>query len=171
MVLKYNREGLKKVKERARANRRMKTPAEALFRTLLRRHREERVFRQYPIGNCIIDFAIPRRNLLVEIDGSSHDGKPAQDERRDAWLKSRGFHVIRLRNEEIIESPNTVLGRIDGFPKSDENKTMFFSFSRAARSVTFWERVDMEKHREIQEENWRLKKRLLDMGEKPWEKK
>lgn len=34
--------------------------------------------------------------LVVELDGGQHAGAWAQDARRDAFLRSRGFHVLRL---------------------------------------------------------------------------
>ena len=52
-------------------------------------------------GFYIADFYIPNpHKIVIEIDGSSHDGKEAYDARRDRYLEKRGCRIIHLRNEE-----------------------------------------------------------------------
>ncbi len=57
--------------------------------------------RQVPIGKYIADFACLTRKLVVEVDGSQHDGS-AHDVVRDQWLVSQGFRVLRLWNRELL---------------------------------------------------------------------
>jgi very-short-patch-repair endonuclease len=60
--------------------------------------------RQAPIGPYIVDFVCFAARLVVELDGNSHDDVEAgHDERRQAWLESQGFKVLRLSadNPEI----------------------------------------------------------------------
>lgn len=54
------------------------------------------------IGNFIVDFLIGR--TIVEIDGCSHfETFQAQyDSERTAYLESRGYSVIRVRNEHVV---------------------------------------------------------------------
>ena len=53
--------------------------------------------KQAPIGPYIVDFACFAARLVVELDGNSHDDVVADhDERRQAWLESQGFKVLRL---------------------------------------------------------------------------
>jgi very-short-patch-repair endonuclease len=53
--------------------------------------------RQAPIGRYVVDFVCFAARLIVELDGSSHDDeKDEYDERRQAWLESQGFRVLRL---------------------------------------------------------------------------
>ena len=53
--------------------------------------------RQAPIGPYVVDFVCFAARLVVELDGSSHDDvKVEYDERRQAWLESQGFKVLRL---------------------------------------------------------------------------
>ncbi len=52
--------------------------------------------RQAPIGDYIVDFVCLSARLVVEIDGPDHEYREVQDARRDAWLESQGFHVIRF---------------------------------------------------------------------------
>lgn len=51
----------------------------------------------------IVDFFIPRRGVVIEIDGNHHyNGEQAfKDRQRDAYLRKRGFKVIRVKNREI----------------------------------------------------------------------
>lgn len=42
------------------------------------------------------DFVWIHLKLVIEIDGSSHNGKKEYDERRDAFLKSHGWKVMRV---------------------------------------------------------------------------
>jgi very-short-patch-repair endonuclease len=53
--------------------------------------------RQAPIGRYVVDFVCFAARLVVELDGSSHDDVAFDyDERRQAWLESQGFKVLRL---------------------------------------------------------------------------
>jgi len=57
--------------------------------------------RQVPIGKYIADFACLTRKLIVEVDGSQHEGSKT-DATRDLWLKSQGFRVLRLWNRDLL---------------------------------------------------------------------
>ncbi len=60
--------------------------------------------RQHPIGNFIVDFCCIERKLVVEIDGKAHDmgDRPDRDAKRDEWLRSRGFTVVRFPAEGVL---------------------------------------------------------------------
>lgn len=49
----------------------------------------------------IVDFLIPKRMLVIEVDGSSHKNKKEYDERRTRYLEARGFRVVRILNSEV----------------------------------------------------------------------
>ena len=60
--------------------------------------------RQTPIGPFIVDFFCPEHQLVVEIDGDQH-GHPAGERRdrdRDAWLRERGYRVVRFWNRDVM---------------------------------------------------------------------
>jgi very-short-patch-repair endonuclease len=70
--------------------------------------------RQVPIGPYIKDFLCSRHGLIVELDGSGH-GEPAQqghDARRDAWLASQDYRVLRIENIEVLRNLAGVLDNI-----------------------------------------------------------
>ena len=54
------------------------------------------------------------RRLVVEFDGSVH-GQPSQarrDSRRDAYLKSLGYTVLRFPNGMIQEAPELFVQKV-----------------------------------------------------------
>ena len=56
--------------------------------------------KQFPVGSYRLDFADPDKKIAIEIDGEQHyvDKKMvAHDEIRDAYLKSIGWYVYRIR--------------------------------------------------------------------------
>ncbi len=61
-----------------------------------------------------IDIAHPARMLAVEVDGGSHSSRKVmeRDARKDAFLASRGWTVLRFTNQEVLSSLSTVLERI-----------------------------------------------------------
>jgi very-short-patch-repair endonuclease len=95
-------------RNRAKQLRRSMTHAE----TLLWRHlKADRLAglsfrRQTPIGNYIADFVAHSCKLIVEIDGESHDFEERirHDRRRDRWLESRGYRVLRFTNDDVLKN-------------------------------------------------------------------
>ena len=67
--------------------------------------------RQHPIGPYIADFACVRAKLVVELDGDQHgaDSHHAYDQRRDAYLQSHGWRVVRIANDRIYRELGEVL--------------------------------------------------------------
>jgi very-short-patch-repair endonuclease len=100
----------------AKEQRRAMTRAEILLWRELRAGRFARAKfrRQVPIGPYIVDFVCFAARVIVELDGEPHD-KPEQqayDLRRDAWLTSQGFRVLRFRNELVLGNANLALDEI-----------------------------------------------------------
>lgn len=59
---------------------------------------------QKHIGVYLCDFYIPSARLVIECDGTYWHSKAEQvfkDVRRDAWLKSHGYQVLRLSEDKI----------------------------------------------------------------------
>lgn len=70
--------------------------------------------RQHPIGPYIADFACIQLWLVVEVDGATHgtDSEIAHDIRRDAYMRSLGWMVLRIINEDVYKNLDNVLERI-----------------------------------------------------------
>jgi very-short-patch-repair endonuclease len=104
------------LRKRARALRRDSTDAERIVWQALRAHRlnGEAFRRQTPIGPYVADFVCHRAGLIVEIDGGQHfETEQAQrDVRRTAYLRSKGFRVLRFTNLDVIQNRDGVLETI-----------------------------------------------------------
>ena len=63
-----------------------------------------------------MDFVIKNNKkgikIVVEIDGSQHKTSKIEDESRDAFLKARGYKVLRFATREIDEVPAEVINKI-----------------------------------------------------------
>jgi very-short-patch-repair endonuclease len=92
------------------------TPAETLLWRHVKANRLEGVGirRQVPIGNYIVDFVCFSAKLIIELDGESHNFEEiqAKDQRRDAFLKSEGFRVLRFTNEQVMSNLEGVVEAI-----------------------------------------------------------
>ena len=66
-----------------------------------------------PIGPYIADFVCYSAHLIIEADGSQHIDSQ-HDKLRDAELTRRGFHLLRLWNNDILSSPDAVSETIWG---------------------------------------------------------
>ena len=61
------------------------------------------VKRQFRINDYIVDFYVPEKKVVIEVDGRQHlmkDNK-ADDEVRDKRLSDLGIKVIRIPNKDI----------------------------------------------------------------------
>jgi very-short-patch-repair endonuclease len=57
--------------------------------------------RQVLIGPYIADYVCVEKKLIVELDGKLHEERGGYDAARDAYLRKRGYRVIRFRNEDF----------------------------------------------------------------------
>ncbi|WP_291053889.1 endonuclease domain-containing protein [Hyphomonas sp.] len=62
------------------------------------------VRRQHPINGMIVDFAITRASLVIEIDGGIHKLPEARhrDEKRNQMLESLGWTILRIPSEAAL---------------------------------------------------------------------
>jgi very-short-patch-repair endonuclease len=103
----------------ARKLRQSQTDAEkALWAKLKTRQLEGIKFRrQQPLGPYIIDFISFERKIIVELDGGQHNERRAKerDRERTAWLKERGYQVLRFWDNEVLVNIEGVLEKIREF--------------------------------------------------------
>ncbi len=102
--------------ERARTLRKSMSSAERLLWRGLRSRQLDgaRFRRQHPIGVYIVDFVCLERRLVVEVDGGQHteDDHIVSDARRDRWLGSEGYHVMRVSTTDVYTNLAGVLDTI-----------------------------------------------------------
>ena len=94
---------------RARQMRKEPTDAERkLWRLVRDRELDGLKFRrQVPLGRYIVDFICLDARLIVELGGSQHADN-SYDIKRDTWLKSQDFMVIRFWNTDVLKRPKDV---------------------------------------------------------------
>jgi very-short-patch-repair endonuclease len=59
--------------------------------------------RQHPVGPYIADFACLEKHSLIEVDGGQHNGSQT-DVHREAFLRGKGFAVVRFWNNDVLEN-------------------------------------------------------------------
>jgi len=68
--------------------------------------------RQHQIGLYICDFASLDGKLIVELDGSQHLKRTEYDDRRDSFLRSAGYRVLRFWNGDVQAELDAVVDTI-----------------------------------------------------------
>ena len=63
--------------------------------------------RQQVIGHFIADFVCPSTQLIVEVDGDTHDED--KDRARDGTLSEHGFRTIHITNHDVMNNMDGVL--------------------------------------------------------------
>jgi len=99
---------------RAKAMRHNMTPAEKRLWSALRRNQLDGLHfrRQQIIDGFIVDFYCHAAGLVVEVDGPVHDQQVEYDIARDRALATRGLHILRVKNEKVMQNLEDVLARI-----------------------------------------------------------
>jgi len=98
----------RQISPHAASLRRHRTDAERLLWSRLRGRRLGWKFRfQHSIGPFVADFVCLERRLIVEADGGQHS--PQADRSRSAYLRNRGFRIVRFWNNDILQNTDGVL--------------------------------------------------------------
>jgi very-short-patch-repair endonuclease len=81
--------------------------------------------RQKPLLNYIADFYCYELNLIIELDGYSHQFEEVQikDEVKQIELEKLGLTVMRFLDDEVMQDINNVLRCIEGFINQFEKHT------------------------------------------------
>ncbi len=99
----------------AKKNRMQMTESEEVLWNALRKEIQGHKFRrQHPIGDYIADFVCLPKKLVIEVDGGYHEIPQQQqdDEVRTLFLESKGYTVIRFKNEEVGDNLREVILKI-----------------------------------------------------------
>jgi very-short-patch-repair endonuclease len=107
------RERKKVLRDRAKTMRRSQTPAEQRLWKILRSKRLSgyKFKRQLPIDHYIADFVCLSHRLIIEADGGQH-AESTRDQRRDAYLRSQHFRILRLWNSDIMDNETGIYDAI-----------------------------------------------------------
>lgn len=127
--------------QKARELRQKQTKAEEIFWQLVRNRKFNNLKfrRQHQIGNYIADFYCDEFRLVIEFDGEIHNSPEQQkhDSKRDKFLTSSGFKVLRFKNQEILNSPESVFEEIENVITGDKQMLESFSpFGKTPKSLS-----------------------------------
>jgi very-short-patch-repair endonuclease len=80
--------------------------------------------RQKPLGNYIVDFYCRKLDLVIEIDGNSHEYEEAvvEDRKRQQILEELGVFFLRFSDWEVKNAMSFVLGEIGYFLDDFEDR-------------------------------------------------
>ena len=82
------------------------SPAETLVWSMLKsdQFKPFHFRRQVQLGPYYADFASHGMKLVVEVDGSQHftDEAEAYDARRDAYMRARGYRILRFSTLDVM---------------------------------------------------------------------
>ena len=81
--------------------------------------------RQKPIDNYIVDFFCPKLNLIIEIDGVSHEFKGDVDYERRKRLESLGLKFLRFLDIDVKKNMEEVLEGIRNWIEDYEREYSF----------------------------------------------
>jgi len=73
--------------------------------------------RQKPLLNYIVDFYCNELELVIELDGYSHQFEEVviKDELKEAELKNYGLTIFRFDDEEVMNDMDNVLRTIEQY--------------------------------------------------------
>ena len=113
------RHTLPHLQEARRHLRKRLTPAEALLWKCLQKSQlgGRKFQRQHSIENFVVDFYCASERLIIELDGHQHftsDGL-AKDAERDVRLTELGYRVVRVENQALINSLDSVIFEIESY--------------------------------------------------------
>jgi len=101
------------LKDRARAQRRDPTPAQAaLWERVKDKQCGFTITREVLMGSAIVDFACRMRWLVIEIGGKGGDAEAQVAELSDRKLTEVGVRVLRFSDEEVLENIEDVVRTI-----------------------------------------------------------
>jgi very-short-patch-repair endonuclease len=80
--------------------------------------------RQRPVLNYIADFMCKELNLIIEVDGISHDHAEQilHDKIRQQKLEKAGFTVLRFEDEDVLHHINQVKEKIEDWIEEFEER-------------------------------------------------
>lgn len=84
-----------------------------LWKELRGRRLPYKIRRQVPIGIYIVDFLCVECRLVIEVDGPIHETQQEYDQEREAVLRQKGYRVLRLMNDDVINHRVKTLAYIE----------------------------------------------------------
>ena len=109
------------LKEKAREMRKQPTSAENVLWQALRNEQLGYKFRrQHPFGEYIADFICFETSVAIEVDEGYHKSPDQRkaDLLRDKFFREKGFDVLRLSNEEVLNNFDATISHLKCYLKN-----------------------------------------------------
>lgn len=89
-------------------------------------------YRQYSIGNFILDFFCPKISLAIELDGITHEFPNVQenDRKKNQFLKENKIQLLRIKDKEFLSDYMKIINQISDIAKKSickNHDTLFTS--------------------------------------------
>lgn len=98
--------------------------------------------RQKVIVKYIVDFYLPKRNLIIEVDGAYHAGCKEYDEMRQKDLERYGFKVLRFTDYQVENDINFCIEQI--LLESETRKK--YKFCKVLlKNLNSWENITQDR--------------------------
>lgn len=81
-----------------------------------------RIIPQYVIGPFWADFALPDYKLVIELDGATYHQDKEKDRRRDAFMKKKGWKVLRFTYADIKKRRAASIQKITEYTRKIDEK-------------------------------------------------
>jgi very-short-patch-repair endonuclease len=81
--------------------------------------------RQHAMGPYIADFVCLQEKIVIEVDGLIHEDQRRYDASRDRWFQSKGYFVLRIKNEDLETKRLETLINLRAVLLDRINKTSF----------------------------------------------
>src|SRR4051812_33057606 len=108
-----------------RLRREMTVPERRLWYALRGRRLQGWKFRrQVPIGPFVVDFYCDSAQLVIEVDGRSHDDRGEADRTRERGLSEHGYRVLRVSNDFVLGIRHPLCSAL--FPYTTPFRSCFF---------------------------------------------
>jgi very-short-patch-repair endonuclease len=106
------------MRSRASNLRNQSTPAEILLWQELKNSKLGVKFRrQQPLDHFIVDFYCADLNLVIEIDGNTHDflAVATNDAHKENYLRNQGYHILRFTDHDVQQNLDGVITNISEY--------------------------------------------------------
>ena len=95
---------------KSRWNNELSYPEKFFIQVIENEFQDKEYKNEFPVGIYSADFCWPHLKKIIEIDGDQHqrfEEYKARDKRKDEYLKSQGYEILRIVWKEMFADPKS----------------------------------------------------------------
>lgn len=165
-VLSY-KNSYDKVFEKAMASEHLFDTAEEMVAAICLHHLKVKFQMQAKVGTRRVDIKIPSDRVIVEIDGSAHNGREFKDTVRDCEILKRlgpEWEIVHILNKDLNKSPSNIYNAIKA---ATQQKRLYKETTGYTIEPTV-QRVLEEKQKEKEARIQKNLPKMPKIGSKKW---